>query len=416
MSQSDDSTFVDGVLSQEFIPGEVYSSKTFYPITTNHITGRFLIHNSKDGTLKANKKSDKIKVKMGVFTVDERIVPLSIEIVNLNEYSGKTSFLNSTVKLNAVKGNNDSIHVNLTCYDLRLDQRHVGVKFVETHTKSLDSIFATSKPYEGIKLKDNAYWHVVFNNDDEWFGPIYFHGDAEQDKACRYIFANGDIISTDGYCYDNTVSYPWGNYTVSYPWGKWPEWKDSKRWRNYTVTFADGQKIEPSEWLSSINATDILDWSRYKSLLGESSTPTEFRDNIIAAIQYEKDKEKQKEIEETEKRLAEQRKQQEYITKYGEKYGKLVQDRKVEPGMTKQMVKEFLQEEWYTVTRTGNKEVWRLSAQKFKQSAYKDDNGIGMYFLSGMLGSSLDQLIGMRLSEFPKTIVFIGEKVTSTTI
>lgn len=87
--------------------------------------------------------------------------------------------------------------------------------------------------------------------------------------------------------------------------------------------------------------------------------------------------------------------------------------------MTKQMVKEFLPQEWYTVTQSGNNETWRFNNSKVEQSMYKSESTLGISMMARMFGTSVSHLIrtsgALGLSDIPLIIKFSGGKVTSIT-
>lgn len=355
----------------------------------NCITGRFSIQNTADGKLKADKKNEK---------VNGSATPLTIDIVSLDEYNCDVSFNGRSIPVHAIAKDDGEFYVTVQP-DAMMRHWKKRAKLIETAVESLDRL-------------TEADWHVVFENGDEWFGPF---GDATAYNhyiSGEYRLSKGDVIK--------------GEFNASRVFGdeKWPDWTEPDKFRDITeIDLADGHVIIPREWISSLDAKNILGQELLDQLYRKSLTPTDLRDNIVAELKkktYEKEQaELKKKQEEQEKLIQEQKKLERYIAKYGQKYGKLVAEKRVEQGMTRQMIKEFLPEEWYVVTRSGNTETWRFSDSKVEQSMYNTKNTLEVAMMARMFGTSVSQLIrtagGLGLSDVPRVIKFTGGKITSIT-
>lgn len=418
VSADDNYTSIDGVFYQNYKPGKIYKygqdqgrvlrilNGFDYPCPDNNYSmlGRFTVWNTVEKQLRADKKSQKIKN-----SYSKDVVPLSLEIITVDEYkylgredNGKFS------PLNQLSGESRYSKFPLLYIDIKQVEDGIIVANIDpaclmSNWKKKASVIETTVGSFGDKPSKWDNWHVIFENGDEWNGSISTEMESYQNGV--YRFYNGDTFK--------------GNLHTSFVFSerKWPQWTEVY---NLEIQFADGLSIKSYDWNESLKVKDLLEKEERDKIYEHSVTPTAYRDNIITAIRDKENKKKQAEFEKAElekQQLLET--QRKYISKYGEKYGKLVAEKKVAQGMTKQMVKEFLPQEWYTVTQSGNNETWRFNNSKVEQSIYKSEYTLGISMMARMFGTSVSHLIrtseALGLSDIPLIIKFSGCKVTSIT-
>ena len=281
ITRKGDSTFVEGKLYESYVPNEKYQYKPgFYYIwhSEDYIIGRFSIQNTKDGKFRADKKNDKI---------DGIIVPLSVNVIDINNYIGKVPCNNSSVTLNVIRQDNGNFYVTLNP-NTKSSGWILKAELVETTIKSIDLLYSLD-----LKLSSDIDWHIVLKNGDEWFGNI--EENNNDGYTGKYILPNGDMLFGN---FEEPVfkkGWEWSRWFSGYP-------------KNYKITFTDGSTIEPTAWIDSLKVHDILGEYGVKNINGD--TPTEQRNNILAAMrvkQEELKKERERKQEELKKKEEERR-------------------------------------------------------------------------------------------------------------
>ena len=180
ITRKGDSTFVEGKLYESYVPNEKYQYKPgFYYIwhSEDYIIGRFSIQNTKEGKFRADKKNDKI---------DGIIVPLSVNVIDINNYIGKVPYSNSSVTLNVIRQDNGNFYVTLNP-NTKSSGWLSNAELIETTTTSIDLLFSSD-----LKLSSDIDWHIVLKNGDEWFGTIDKNNNNEY--TGKYLLPNGDML------------------------------------------------------------------------------------------------------------------------------------------------------------------------------------------------------------------------------
>ncbi|MDE6514115.1 MAG: hypothetical protein K2L05_08035 [Muribaculaceae bacterium] len=316
VSRIGNSTYVDGTFYQKLNPDKSYhfGNNVWYTSTEDSIIGRFLIKNTVDGKFIADKKSKKIKKEVAPFYNIKEIVPLSVDVINIERYHGKVEY---RLPLHAIKQNDGKIYVAIDITDISLPLGRERPKLVETTTDSLNLILTIDKELRLpdanwlIALRSDVNWHVVFENGDEYFGPI--KPNENDNYKGKYKFSNGDTVIGE-------FVYPvfWGSYSI-------PDWRYWDSYSNCKVVFADGTTIDPKTWLKSIRAYELLSRNAIKSITGK--TPTELRDNTIAAVHKRQQEIEQEELQkrkqaERERQQAERERKQEQDIEYLSQHAK----------------------------------------------------------------------------------------------
>ena len=279
VSRTDSSTCIDGTFYQRYEPNKagLYQFLRNSPSANDSIVGRFSIQNTKDGKFRADKKNDKI---------DGIIVPLSVNVININNI-GKVPCDNSSVTLNVIRQDNGNFYATLNP-NTKSSGWLSNAELIETTTTSIDLLFSSD-----LKLSSDIDWHIVLKNGDEWFGTIDKNNNNEY--TGKYLLPNGDML--------------FGNFEepVFKEGWKWPRWYSNHSKKKYKITFADGSTIEPDAWIDSLKVYDILgefgefNVHNVKDINGD--TPTEQRNNILAAIERVKQEELKKERERKQEEL-----------------------------------------------------------------------------------------------------------------
>lgn len=176
-----------------------------------------------------------------------------------------------------------------------------------------------------------------------------------------------------------------------------------------TMTFNDGS-IEVGYWLNKYKYDE--------EEMSKGKTPTEKHDIAIRSNKDELQKQEEKKLikeHEQQKRLQEEKAlKNKLINKYGNYWGNLIFKKEYTPGMTKEMVLEFSNENYYKISkviRNGSSiEIWEFDKEKMENETIKENGKEGvvsLLALSYFEGSG----IGNIESRFP-TLVFTNGKLT----
>jgi len=182
--------------------------------------------------------------------------------------------------------------------------------------------------------------------------------------------------------------------------------------------FADGTTAN-GDWLKQYDFTD----NEWEQIYENRNSLTEIRDNAVRA-----DKEKQQKLQaeniakqqaQEKKKIAEQKRKQLYIDKYGEYYGSLISEGQLEVGMSQAMVSEVWNKVFFVVSksiRNGKTiEFWEYSKDKMQmaillEGAKNKNNGGGEAAFAEIYMMGLSEQFGGPT--VPKTIIFTNNKLT----
>lgn len=296
------------------------------------IVGTFKVWNTVDGTLKADRKSQKIK---------DRPVPLSVAIKDVEH-------CNSIIEVCF----GDSRKTKADAYITFHQQKTDGGMYKEWIEPEEFSRYWNRRPvYVGrlrsefnnkVHLSDDD-WIIEFENGDKWVGELaWAHSEyrrypvlaneysiGKDIKGC-YIFANGDAIQ--------------GSLPIKFVFFASDKFPDQflSLW-NYNgfskICFEDGQEMNCEEfekWGREVKS--LIDDEHRKELWDKSSTLSEYRDNIGIFIE---NLERQKQIRKAQIQDRRNQLKQYALKNYG-RFGNDVCNGRVAIGMTEEMVETAL--------------------------------------------------------------------------
>jgi hypothetical protein len=182
--------------------------------------------------------------------------------------------------------------------------------------------------------------------------------------------------------------------------------------------FADGATAN-GDWLKQYNFTD----NEWKQIYKNSNSLTEIRDNAVRANEEKQqklqDEKRGKQQAQEKNKIAEQRRKQSYIDKYGEYFGSLISEGQLEVGMSQAMVSEVWNKEFFVVSksiRNGKTiEYWEYSKDKMQMAILnegaknKDKRGSEAALAAIYMVGLSEQLGGPTV---PMTIIFTNNKLT----
>lgn len=165
-----------------------------------------------------------------------------------------------------------------------------------------------------------------------------------------------------------------------------------------TMTFTDGTTVT-GNWLKADDFTQ-KDW---ESIYTQGDSPTAIRDKFLRKKRELAEVKRRQELEEQRKKQEELRKKQEQerqeklrqqrlIAKYGQHYGTLLSQRKLELGMTEEMVNEVWNKEFFDCSEfiiSGNKvEIWTFNENNMAAVAAREkgkDGLMAMLFINQLV-------------------------------
>ena len=188
------------------------------------------------------------------------------------------------------------------------------------------------------------------------------------------------------------------------------------------ITFSDGS-IAPENWLSQYDFTS----EEWRQIYNDCKSLTEIRD-MSAQLEERK---RQKEERERQERIAEQRekkrrellkrlkeeaRRRNILSKYGAHYGNLILERELELGMTQAMVNEIWKKDWFdhSISTSFRKRIdtWTFNINKvqmFILSGAKSEKELqGAAIFLGVL----DIFSPLITPTIPKTLIFINDELT----
>lgn len=259
-------------------------------------------------------------------------------------------------------------------------------------------------------------------------------------KDAEIVYKNGVILKCSNSFIDGSHRVANGNGEVIWPDGNYVSFKikenaripndptlnwiyDNAQKEDIKCVANDGKIIEGIEWLKKPDwVLNNSKWSEKwdKDCISIKGSWTE----TYQAIQKMYDEHNEELAEERRKEQEREAKEREHynriVNKYGSRYAKAIIDGRVEIGMTKQMVNEFLPDKFYIITRNGNAEYWRYSEEKAQKALISEGKGgvealmiVRLFGGSIKSASTLSGLIGGP--SFPDRIIFTNGKVTSIT-
>ena len=314
---------------------------------------------------------------------------------------------------------NDTISIENT--ELHADIKLLSGVISEENTKYSISEVKDFSSYNNETYKIRIYTEpslkdveIVYKN-----GVILKCSNSFMDGSHRVVNGNGEVIWPDG----NYVSFKIKE-NARIPNDPTLSWiYDNAQNEDIKCVANDGKIIEGIEWLEKpdwvLNSTKQREkWDKDCNSIKGSWTET------YQAIQKIYDEHNEELAEERRKEQEREAKERErynrIVNKYGSRYAKAIIDRRLELGMTKQMVNEFLPDKFYIITRNGNTEYWRYSEEKAQKALISEGKrGVEALMIVRLLGgsikstSTLSGLIGGP--SFPDRITFTNGKVTSIT-
>jgi len=177
--------------------------------------------------------------------------------------------------------------------------------------------------------------------------------------------------------------------------------------------FTDGN-VENGDWLKKYNVT--------KDNLASVSTMTEKHSLAIQLYEQRQKRIMEEKIarlqSEEKKRVADQKRKQEYISKYGEYYGTLVSQGELRAGMSTAMVNAVFPKDLFIIsesTRNGQSvEIWQFSKDKMEtaimlEGAKNKEEGVIGALATAFLIALSEQMGGPTI---PRMLIFKNNKLT----
>lgn len=272
-------------------------------------------------------------------------------------------------------------------------------------------------------LKDNFFPNVNYlfqrtkSSYNEYIISLKFDDYIKNSKSIKLTYNNGDIFigKVEANYNDNNYNAIEGKYTFS----NGEDFvgiisKYSEIWTDGEWKFTDGS-TEKGNWLKKYNVTS--------DALSGAETMTE-KHNLAVQLYEEQQQKLQadkiaKQEAEEKKEIAEQKRKQAYIDKYGDYYGTLISRGQLDVGMTQSMVSEVWNKEFFVVSksiRTGQTiEMWEFSKDKMQlaiinEGAKNKDNGGGEAALAAIFLMGLSEQLGGPKP--PQMIVFTNNILT----
>ncbi len=238
-------------------------------------------------------------------------------------------------------------------------------------------------------IKNSKNVKLIYKNGDVFVGKVETYDKKYIANEGEYVFFNGE-----------TFIGKLDRYSIIWTDGEWK--------------FNDGS-TENGDWLKKYNVTS--------DALSSAKTMTE-KHNLAIQLYEEQQQKLQaekiaKQKAEEKKKIAEQKKKQALIAKYGTHYGTLISEGELDVGMSQLMVNEVWNKEFFVISksvRSGESiEIWEFSKDKMQmaiinEGAKHKDSGGGEAALAAIFLMGLSEQLGGPKP--PQMIVFTNNKLT----
>ncbi len=238
-------------------------------------------------------------------------------------------------------------------------------------------------------IKNSKNVKLIYKNGDVFVGKVETYDKKYIANEGEYVFFNGE-----------TFIGKLDRYSIIWTDGEWK--------------FNDGS-TENGDWLKKYNVTS--------DALSSAKTMTE-KHNLAIQLYEEQQQKLQaekiaKQKAEEKKKIAEQKKKQALIAKYGTHYGTLISEGELDVGMSQLMVNEVWNKEFFVISksvRSGESiEIWEFSKDKMQmaiinEGAKHKDSGGGEAALAAIFLMGLSEQLGGPIP--PQMKVFTNNKLT----
>jgi hypothetical protein len=238
-------------------------------------------------------------------------------------------------------------------------------------------------------IKNSKNVKLIYKNGDVFVGKVETYDKKYIANEGEYVFFNGE-----------TFIGKLDRYSIIWTDGEWK--------------FNDGS-TENGDWLKKYNVTS--------DALSSAKTMTE-KHNLAIQLYEEQQQKLQaekiaKQKAEEKKKIAEQKKKQALIAKYGTHYGTLISEGELDVGMSQLMVNEVWNKEFFVISksvRSGESiEIWEFSKDKMQmaiinEGAKHKDSGGGEAAIAAIFLMELSDALGGPSA--PQMIIFTNNKLT----
>lgn len=248
---------------------------------------------------------------------------------------------------------------------------------------------------EYIKNKKKA--KMIYKNGDIFIGSI--RGEGAIDKSDYYIPKEGRYEFKSGEIYE-------GNCTIINGYNRARRGTDKGiLWFEGVWTFNDGKK-EEGYWPQKYGVDKNDEFLQYEG------TPTEVHNFALKLFEAKQQKQKEEELAEAKAAEAKEKRKRENIRQYGSYYGSLINEGRLELGMTEEMVCKIVSKEYYVVNKWMENndivETWVFSQSRMEMGMFDQ------FGAEGLLAMSLvNELSGGQIVEgFAKELTFTNGKLS----
>lgn len=322
---------------------------------------------------------------------------LSIKTEYIIKCSGFYDVIKYPITLAKNSNNNDYD------YKIEFDDRTLEASLTADYLKKIffptvDNLFRETKSsviQYRVSLKFDDYIKnsknvkLIYKNGDVFVGKVETYDKKYIANEGEYVFFNGE-----------TFIGKLDRYSIIWTDGEWK--------------FNDGS-TENGDWLKKYNVTS--------DALSSAKTMTE-KHNLAIQLYEEQQQKLQaekiaKQKAEEKKKIAEQKKKQALIAKYGTHYGTLISEGELDVGMSQLMVNEVWNKEFFVISksvRSGESiEIWEFSKDKMQmaiinEGAKHKDSGGGEAAIAAIFLMGLSDALGGPSA--PQMIIFTNNKLT----
>lgn len=246
-------------------------------------------------------------------------------------------------------------------------------------------------------IKNEKKAKMIYKNGDIFVGSIRGEGSIESSnyyipKEGRYEFKSGEIY--EGKC--NIIN---GYNRARRGTDKGILWFEGA-W-----IFNDGKK-EEGYWPQKYGVDKNDEFLQYEG------TPTEVHNLALKLFEAKQQKQREEELAEAKAAEAKEKRKRENIRQYGSYYGSLINEGRLELGMTEEMVCKIVSKEYYVVNKQKENndivETWIFSQSRMEMGMFDQFGAEGLLAISLMNELSVGQLVG----EFAKELTFTNGKLS----
>lgn len=339
--------------------------------------------------------------------------------------NGRASFLMTAF--------NDTIYINFPeSKDEKSLSRIAGILDRE--------LFSFPAPYENNALKSNSSTDLNLLSLNQQYLKINTKRLLDF-KDAELVYNNGTILRCPEIAIDNTrmeitahglgeIIWPNGDYVIlnfdDYPATSSLNVNgynsilsrsidNNTKWVTADGTYISGNDwLKKPEWVNNDSEKSIR-WDKTNQISGSW---TEVYQEIQKIYDEHNDELAENRRKEQEKEALKKERYNKLVSQYGARFAQSILDKRVEIGMTKQMVSEFLPANFYVITKSGNSEYWRYNEDKAQRATLAEGGGELLMILKLFGGSikSTSRMSGIIGGPaIPDRITFTNGKVTSIT-